>query len=99
MTDNEQQLLVEEIDSILVITLNRPNKLNALTGTMIQGIHDAVDEYARQDDLRCFLIRAGGDISVREQTCTMAREIPSATREVLRPSGSGTVSAECRASM
>lgn len=60
MSEDQPQLLVEEIDNIMVATLNRPEKLNALTRRIMEGLHEAVDEYARRSDLRCFLIRARG---------------------------------------
>ena len=53
-------LLVEEIGPILQVTLNRPEKLNALNVETIEGIGEAVATYAERDDLRCFLIRATG---------------------------------------
>ncbi|HEY3696905.1 enoyl-CoA hydratase/isomerase family protein [Phenylobacterium sp.] len=56
----EPALLVEEIGAILQVTLNRPEKLNALNAEIIEGIREAVRTYARRDDLRCFLIRATG---------------------------------------
>jgi enoyl-CoA hydratase len=55
-----EALLREEIGPILQVTLNRPEKLNALNKEIIEGIRAAVAEYAVRDDLRCFLIRATG---------------------------------------
>jgi enoyl-CoA hydratase/carnithine racemase len=57
---SEPALLVEEIGAILQVRLNRPDKLNAMNVEIIEGIRAAVAEYARRDDLRCFLIRASG---------------------------------------
>jgi enoyl-CoA hydratase/carnithine racemase len=56
----QPHLLVEEIGKILQVTLNRPEKLNALSVETIEGIRAAVKTYGRRDDLRCFLIRATG---------------------------------------
>lgn len=57
---SEPALLIEELGPILQVTLNRPEKLNALNREMFEGLHATVEEYARRDDLRCFLIRATG---------------------------------------
>ena len=43
---SEPTVLYTEEDGIAVITLNRPDKLNALTNDMVQGIADAVAEAA-----------------------------------------------------
>ena len=55
-----QSILVDEIGPILQVTLNRPEKLNALNVESIEGIRRAVETYAERDELRCFLIRATG---------------------------------------
>ena len=45
---------------IIEVTLNRPDKLNAMTPAMTGVISKAVDELARRHDLRLMLIRAKG---------------------------------------
>jgi enoyl-CoA hydratase/carnithine racemase len=57
---SEQDLLIEETDGVLVATLNRPEKLNALNAPILRGLREAVDRYGRSDELGCFLIRATG---------------------------------------
>lgn len=57
---SEPAFLVEEVGAVLQFTLNRPDKLNALNGEILEGLRDAVRTYAQRDDLRCFLIRATG---------------------------------------
>jgi enoyl-CoA hydratase len=57
---SEPSLLVDEIGAILQVTLNRPAKLNALNQEIIEGLRDAVNLYARREDLRVFLIRSTG---------------------------------------
>lgn len=54
---------------VLTVRLNRPEKKNALTAVMYQGLADALDEAAARDDIRCTLIlgapgafTAGNDI-------------------------------------
>jgi len=53
-------ILREDRDGILTLTLNRPAKRNALTIDMRQAIFDAVDDLRDRDELRVLLIRANG---------------------------------------
>jgi enoyl-CoA hydratase len=55
-----EHLLARERDGILEVCFNRPDKLNALSGAMIDGLRDATDRFARRPDLRVMLIRATG---------------------------------------
>ena len=57
MTD---ELIVEEVGPILRVTLNRPEKLNALSLPMFTGLQEAVQSFGRREDLRVFLICANG---------------------------------------
>jgi enoyl-CoA hydratase/carnithine racemase len=63
MTDaqlTDAQLIVSEEPGIIICTLNRPAKLNAITRQMILDMHEAVKTYVARPDLRVFLIRATG---------------------------------------
>lgn len=55
-------ILREERDGILVLTLDRPAKRNALTIAMRQVIFDAVDDLRDRDDLRVLLLRSSGPV-------------------------------------
>lgn len=57
MTDD---ILREDRDGVIVLTLDRPAKRNAMTVAMRQVIFDAVDDLRDSDDLRVLLIRAKG---------------------------------------
>ncbi|MES2986371.1 MAG: enoyl-CoA hydratase/isomerase family protein [Pseudomonadota bacterium] len=57
MTDD---ILLEERDGILAVTLNRPAKRNAMSLAMRQVIFEAVDALRDRDDLRVLLIKATG---------------------------------------
>jgi enoyl-CoA hydratase/carnithine racemase len=59
MTD---QVLVEKSKGVLTLTLNRPEKKNALTGEMYQALADAIDGAAQDREVRCILIQANGDM-------------------------------------
>jgi enoyl-CoA hydratase len=59
MTD-EPHLLTSEQDGILIVTLNRPDKLNALSGELMGLFDEAVNRFRDDDALRVMLIRANG---------------------------------------
>ncbi len=53
-------LLSEEQDGILVVTLNRPEKLNALSGEMMRLFEAALLRFRDEPELRVMLVRARG---------------------------------------
>jgi 2-(1,2-epoxy-1,2-dihydrophenyl)acetyl-CoA isomerase len=55
-----QFLLCEQSDSVLKITLNRPDKLNALTDAMLQELQDAFAKAAADRATRCVLLTGAG---------------------------------------
>ncbi len=59
MSDAEQ-LLVEENGAILVATLNRPDKLNALTPAIMEAFEAALHRFRDTPALRVMLVRATG---------------------------------------
>lgn len=56
------QLIVERKRRILRLTLNRPEKRNALTSDMCQAIVDAVDSVQTNDEIACILLMAHGHV-------------------------------------
>lgn len=56
----EPHLLTEAIDGVLVATLNRPDKLNALSGEMMALFDEALVRFRDEPELRVMLIRANG---------------------------------------
>ena len=54
-------VLYEERDDLAIITLNRPEKKNALTDAMIQGIADGIDSATAAVDVVAVVIRGSGD--------------------------------------
>jgi len=61
MSDSEApHLLVEEDGAILVATLNRPDKLNAITGQMMRLFEEALLRFRNTPELKVMLIRATG---------------------------------------
>ncbi len=53
-------LLVEQEGAILVATLNRPDKLNALTGQTMALFEEAVNRFRDTPELKVMLVRATG---------------------------------------
>lgn len=60
MTDSPPHLLVDEQDGILVATLNRPDKLNALSGETLALFEVALHRFRDAPDLKVMLVRAQG---------------------------------------
>lgn len=54
-------VVVEERDRVALLTLNRPEKYNALTPALLVELHKAIAELSRRDDIRCLVIRGTGD--------------------------------------
>jgi len=54
-------VLYEERDDLAIITLNRPEKKNALTDGVIQGIADGIDAATASVDVVAVVIRGSGD--------------------------------------
>ena len=59
MTDHVRS---DVANGVLTLTLNRPEKKNALTRAMYQALGDAIDGAAADTGVRCVLIQAEGDI-------------------------------------
>jgi enoyl-CoA hydratase/carnithine racemase len=56
-------ILIERDGPIATVVLNRPDKLNALTKPMWQGLGDAVRTLSADDAVRCIVIRGAGEKS------------------------------------
>ncbi|NND74286.1 MAG: crotonase/enoyl-CoA hydratase family protein [Ilumatobacter sp.] len=54
------QVLYEVSDSIATVTLNRPQKLNAFTGTMMRELLDVIDRIDADDDVRAVIVTGAG---------------------------------------
>lgn len=58
MTDH---VLIEKRSGVLTLTINRPEKKNALTAEMYNALGRAIDEAGSDGDVRCILLQANGD--------------------------------------
>ena len=66
---NYEYILVEVEDGVGMITLNRPDKLNAMNRRLVSELHDAVQRFDADDAVGCIVLTgagrafsAGGDI-------------------------------------
>jgi enoyl-CoA hydratase len=57
---DDQVVLYEERDSLAIITLNRPEKLNTLNDAVIQGIADGIDAASASRDVSAVVLRGAG---------------------------------------
>lgn len=57
-----QHVLVEKTEKLLVLTLNRPDKKNALTRAMYKTLATEIIDADSDPDIRCVLIKANGDM-------------------------------------
>lgn len=69
-------VIVEREGPTLILTLNRPKRLNAFTGAMLVIISDACREADADDDIRCIIITgAGGNFSSGADLRAMAGDV------------------------
>ncbi|MGB0998579.1 MAG: enoyl-CoA hydratase/isomerase family protein [Pseudomonadales bacterium] len=55
-----EQLLVEHHDQVLLITLNRPDRLNAISRAMLNELSAKVVEADKDPDIRCIVLTGNG---------------------------------------
>jgi enoyl-CoA hydratase/carnithine racemase len=82
-----EQIAVEIEDAILTLTLNRPDKLNAFTGTMMREMIDVFTKVNADDDVRAVIVTgagrafcAGADLSGGADTFDASRNPARAER-------------------
>ena len=59
----QDEVIFTEDNGVGVITLNRPDRLNALTYSMVQKINEKLDSWEINDDINCVIIEGAGDRS------------------------------------
>ena len=70
--------LVEQVGHTLVVTMNRPEKKNALSGDMLAIMSEAWDRVNEDDDIRvCILTGAGGAFCAGADLSAMTKSAPS----------------------
>ena len=56
----EPRILVERDGTILTLTLNRPDKLNAIDGAMLDALDDVLGEIERDREIRAVILTGAG---------------------------------------
>jgi enoyl-CoA hydratase/carnithine racemase len=56
----EQEILYSREDGLGMVTLNRPEKLNALTHPMLERLHSIIEEIRRDDSVRVAILTGNG---------------------------------------
>ena len=85
--------LVEQVGHTLVVTMNRPEKRNALSGDMLAIMSEAWDRVNEDDDIRvCILTGAGGAFCAGADLSAMTADAPERAllRGHLRPHASSS---------
>src|SRR5437660_12813485 len=58
---NYQSILVDRDERVGIVTLNRPNELNALNFQLVSELANTLDELKRDEKIRCMLITGAGE--------------------------------------
>jgi enoyl-CoA hydratase/carnithine racemase len=89
-----EQIIYEVADNIATITLNRPEKLNAFTGIMMNEMLDAFDQADADDNVRAVIVTgagrafcAGADLSAGPRTFDASREDRPDRKAAIKPDG------------
>src|ERR1700739_3341058 len=54
-------ILTERFDAVAVITLNRPEKLNALSYPLVREVDEVLTRYEADDDIKAVILTGAGD--------------------------------------
>jgi 2-(1,2-epoxy-1,2-dihydrophenyl)acetyl-CoA isomerase len=87
----EQEVLSRRDDGVAVLTLNRPERLNALTGSLMTTLAGMLTELAADPDVGCVVVTgagrgfsAGGDVQVQAQAAGKSDLSPELRADQLR---------------
>src|SRR5207244_5881669 len=58
---NYQYIRVDRDERVGVVTLNRPKELNALNIHLVGELADALEEFDRDDEIRCIVLTGAGE--------------------------------------
>ena len=56
-----QYILVERDERVGIVTLNRPEQLNALNFQLVHELGDALQEFDRDETIGCIIITGSGE--------------------------------------
>src|SRR5438132_3194874 len=96
-----QHILVDAEDGVGIVTLNRPDKLNAMNRQLSSELHDAVKRMDADEALGCIVITgagdrafsAGGDIHEQREDDRRYTQAELDARTAVRNRGSYEISA------
>src|SRR6201988_4569246 len=99
-----EHLLVEKTEGVAILTLNRPDQLNALNFQLSAELHDAVVTMNADDEIGCIVITgagkrafsAGGDIHEQREDDVKRTEAHRDARNVVRARGSYEIGASAK---
>ncbi len=75
--------IVDREGHLLTITMNRPQRMNALSGEMLIRMYDAYEQASRDPEIRCILVTgAGGNFCSGADLRAMAGDAADADREI-----------------
>jgi len=57
---SRKQVLYEKKDGVGIITLNRPEKLNAITHSMLRRLVELIEEIKKDDEVRVVILTGTG---------------------------------------
>ncbi len=61
MPENYQYILTDRDENVGIVTLNRPNALNALNNQIVAELADALVAFDQDESIRCIVITGAGD--------------------------------------
>lgn len=61
MPENYQYILVDRDERVGIVTLNRPDALNALNSQLVAELINALENLDRDEEIRCIVITGAGD--------------------------------------
>jgi 2-(1,2-epoxy-1,2-dihydrophenyl)acetyl-CoA isomerase len=87
--EETQPLLVSREDRVLILTLNRPERLNALTPRLHRELHTAVEAAAGDPDIGAVILTgagrafcSGGDMGVRKNSDSAPQSLEAKAQEL-----------------
>ena len=98
---NYEHILVEKADGVAILTMNRPEQLNAMNHRLNAELHDAVTRMSADDAIGCIVITgagnrafsAGGDIHEQRENDRQYTQAERDERNTVRSRGSYEISA------
>jgi enoyl-CoA hydratase len=87
--NEESELLVERRKGLALLTINRPQRRNALSSTLLVSLAQAIGELAQEGEVRCAILRGAGDkaFSAGMDLAALPDGIPSDIQEQIAAKG------------